>query len=191
MNSQTPQPAWASNRVFQFAAGVTVIFVFLRWLFTGDLLLAVEALRPPEEGETKSVAFFAVLWPMIVETVIIIGVSAIAFGLRIWSFVVGVIDQASGKVDPVEPVQTSVQATAPVVQTDSPEGLVNGLARAVATNDAASENRYKTQIRRPYAMVEMNAALEEGDFDAAQQRFDEIRQLANPSSPKPAKGGAK
>ncbi len=49
------------NRKFQFAVGVTAIVIVIRWLLTGDLLMAVEAARPPAEGETKSLTVLSVV----------------------------------------------------------------------------------------------------------------------------------
>ena len=168
---------WKDNRKIQFAVGATVIFLFLRWLFTGDLLMAVQAAQPPAEGETKSVTLLAVLWPMLVEAVIIVGVSAIAFGLKIWSFIVDLIDNARGVTN--SDISPETKTAAPI---ESRDGLLNGLARAVATNDAASETKFKTQIRKPYAIAELNAALDDGDFATVEARLAEIKALA--------KGGA-
>lgn len=161
---------WKDNRKIQFAVGATSIFLLVRWLLTGDLLLAVEAAQSPTEGETKSVSFFSVLWPMLVEAVVIVGASAIAFGLKIWSFVYDAIQGSS----------PNTEATPTAAEPESRDGIISGLARAVATADSAGEARYKTQIRKPYAIAELNTALDEGDFATVEQRLAEIKTLSAP-----------
>jgi hypothetical protein len=63
------------------------------------------------------------------------------------------------------------------------------LVRAVAENDTASKTKFETQIRRPYAIIELNTALEEGNFDLADERIRELKDLAGVVPAK--KGGAK
>ena len=82
------------NRKFQFAVGVTAIVIVIRWLLTGDLLMAVEAARPPAEGETKSLTVLSVVGPMLIEACVIIGPALIAWALKLWDFMVALVDQA-------------------------------------------------------------------------------------------------
>ena len=173
---------WKDNRKIQFAVGVTVCVIFLRWLLTGDLLMVADSMIPAEDGEPKSISFVSVVWPMLVEAMVFVGVSTIAFSLKIWSWVYDLVNKS-------KPVSTVAVADEEPAVEQSKEGLVNGLARAVAMNDASGKARYETKIRRPYAIAELNAALEEGDFETVNNRLSEIRQLAGISD-KP-KGGAK
>jgi hypothetical protein len=170
---------WKDNRKIQFAVGATVIFLLLRWLLTGDLLMVAEAARPPADGETKSVTVLAVVWPMLIEAVIIVGISAIAFGLRIWSWVVDLIDSARGVVDPPS-FTSSPASSSPVSLPASPSAstMVTDLAQAVARNDTESERSIKTQIRLPYAIEELNAKIREGNFAGADKLMAEIKKLS-------------
>lgn len=173
---------WKDNRKIQFAVGATVIFLLLRWLLTGDLLMVAEAARPPADGETKSVTILAVVWPMLIEAVIIVGISAIAFGLRIWSWVVDLIDSARGVVDPVvagsSPASITKQSGISIASADDRNTLVTDLAQAVARNDTESERSIKTQIRLPYAIEELNAKIREGNFAGADKLMAEIKKLS-------------
>jgi hypothetical protein len=196
-----PTSNWKSNRKIQFAVGVTVIFLLLRWLVTGDLFAVYEAAKPPTDGETKAFSLISIVGPMMIEAVIIVGVSAIAFGLRIWGFFVDFIDSFQQKTsqiaaNPAQNQQIEPAFLAQNVANESPEGLVRGLVKAIATNDAASIAKFETQIRRPYALGELTSALEQGNFDQADELMRELKELsgvasAPPAATRAAKGGAK
>jgi hypothetical protein len=181
---------WRDNRKIQFAVGATVIILLIRWLLTGDLLMIAEAARPPVEGETKSLSLLAVIWPMIVEAVIITGISSIAFGLRIWSWVVDLIDNARGVTSAA--LQTTSAPTlveaSPAALPESRDGLITGLAQAVARNDTETETKLRTQIRLPYAIEELNSEIRDGNFQNADKLMAEIKSL---SGKKTAAKGAK
>lgn len=176
--------AWKENKTLQFAVGVTLVVLLVRWLITGDLLFAARtAAEPPQEGETKSVAVLSVLWPMFFEAMVIVGAAAIAWACKLWDWLYGLVNQSSSvqSSDAASSLATS-EVTAPV----SVDGLVQGLARAAAMNDTAMLAKLSVQIRKPYALDALTQAYIEGDAEKAAKLTAELNEML---STKPVAGG--
>ena len=155
------------NKVFKFAVGATVIVIALRWVFTGDLLMAVNtATTPaPEEGSTESVvSIWAVLWPMIFDACVIVGAAVIGWFTNIWDMIWSMANR--------EQTTTTVAK-----QEEQPASLVQQLAQAVAKNEPAKIERLVAQIRKPYALNELQEAYLANNITLAQQLSVEIEGL--------------
>lgn len=159
------------NRTVQFAVGVTVIFLLVRWLLTGDLLLLAEAARAVEDGETKSVSIWGVVWPMIFEAGVIVGASTIAFAVGLWGklaeLFAGIRDQAAPAVSRTSEVSGSGQQ------------LAISFARAAASNDTAEMELLRGAIRKPYALAELKQAVSSGDSAKVDALVKELKGLMN------------
>jgi hypothetical protein len=180
---------WKDKKTVQVAIGATIILVFAWWMLTGDIpLLANLVLDNPADGDGKvqSVNLWPIVGSMLVQACWIVGGSAIALVCGLWSIVSAAIAKSSS-VSP--PPVTAAKPKPEAVE--SPEGLMRGLVRAVATRDAASKLKYETQIRMPYAMQGLVSAIEEGDFAAADTFYAEIRELHGIKSARSAKAGDK
>lgn len=168
--------AWRDNKTLRFAVGVTLTVLFIRWLITGDLLFAVQsAAEQPAEGETKSVALLSALWPMFFEAMIIVGTAAIAWAFKLWDLLYGLLNSASTKANTQATPTETPESTAQ--QPQSVDSLVQGLARAAATNDTATMAKLKVQIRKPYALDELNQAYNEGDSKRAESLTKELNAM--------------
>lgn len=184
------------NRTFQFAVGLTAIFIVIRWLLTGDLLMAFESLKPPAEGETKSVSFISVVGPMLIEAVVIVGSSVIAWSIKLWDLAVALIDKIhQARADPAAslPVAgsvversvntiasgaaTLVSSASAAVPVQNASQLVTDLARAVASGDEATEAQLKMAIRRPYLRVELSEAVASADYEKARSILGQLEQM--------------
>ena len=195
------------NRKFQFAVGVTAIVIVIRWLLTGDLLMAVEAARPPAEGETKSLTVLSVVGPMLIEACVIIGASIIAWALKLWDFLAGLVDQANHVRDsPPQPVvhghlvarpnetasitwnvpataaaantaTNTADGTRSVPATKDPRQLVDALAKAVAAGDAEAESALRKDIRKPYLRLELGECVKTANWDRARAIVDELESM--------------
>jgi hypothetical protein len=165
---------WKDSKTVQFAVGATLILVFAWWMFTGDIpfLSEVAFSEAPkgEDGKVQAVEWLPVVWGMIAQACVIVGASAIGLFSGIWTAIVKAIQPKAVALDPA-----AVKADAPV---ESTESLIRNLAKAVATNNAESKAKYETQIRKPYATNELVSALEDGDFDTAEERYRELKALA-------------
>ncbi len=172
------------NRTFQFAIGLTTIFIVIRWLLTGDLLMAAESLRPPAEGETKSVSFLSVVGPMLIEAVVIVGSSVIAWSIKLWDLVFGLIDKIhQARADPAA---TGPQA-GPLSVVGQPQSdgrgvnqamqLVTDLARAVASGDSAMEEKLRIAIRRPYLRIELSEAVTTANYEHAREILNQLEAM--------------
>lgn len=184
---------WKDSKTVQFAVGATLILIFAWWMFTGDIpfLSKVAFSEPPNdsEGNVQAVEWLPVIWGMLFQACVIVGASAIALFSGIWTSISNSFNHpvTTGPASASAPSADSVAAVS-----DSPDSMVRGLAKAVATNDSASTTKYSTQIRRPYATAELVAALEDGKFDLADERMLELKELAGVApQPKAVKGGAK
>jgi hypothetical protein len=192
------------NRKFQFAVGVTAIVIVIRWLLTGDLLMAVEAARPPAEGETKSLTVLSVVGPMLIEACVIIGASIIAWALKLWDFVAAVVDRSPAPTPPpvvhghlvarpnetatitwnVPAAEASANAatntadgTRSVPATKDPRQLVDALAKAVAAGDAEAESTLRKEIRKPYLQVELGKCVKTANWERARGILDELESM--------------
>lgn len=192
------------NRKLHFAVGLTAIVIAIRWLLTGDLLLAVEAAKPPAEGETKSIALLSVLGPMLIEACVIVGASIIAWSLKLWHWLASVVDRSvdqSGdkanqvRADPaaMEPVMALAPMPSPVataaVQDDTasrktttvewidPQSLVAALAQAVAIGDAEAEAECRKEIRKPYLRVELSESISTANYARAREIITELETM--------------
>jgi hypothetical protein len=195
------------NRKFQFAVGVTAIVIVIRWLLTGDLLMAVEAARPPAEGETKSLTVLSVVGPMLIEACVIIGASLIAWALKLWDFLAAVVDQANHVRDsPPQPVvqghlvarpnetasitwnvpataaaannvTNTADGTRSVPATKDPRQLVDALAKAVAAGDVEAEATLRKQVRKPYLHLELGECVKTANWERARGILDELESM--------------
>lgn len=179
--------AWRDNKTLRFAVGVTLTVLLIRWLLTGDLLFAVRSVaEQPAEGETKSVALVSALWPIFFEAMVIVGTAALAWAFKLWDLLYGLVNSASEKPAAVAAAGTSNTAAVAADGTDtavqptvtqqpmSVDSLVQGLARAAATNDTAAMNKLKVQIRKPYALDELNQAYNDGDVQRVEKLTKEL-----------------
>jgi hypothetical protein len=186
-----------NNRKFQFAVGVTAIVIVIRWLLTGDLLMAVEAARPPAEGETKSLTVLSVVGPMLIEACVIIGASIIAWALKLWDFVAAVVDRSPAPTPPpvahghlvARPNETptttwDVPAASAItadaargVPAANPRQLVDALAKAVAAGDAEAESTLRKEIRKPYLQVELGKCVKTANWERARGILDELESM--------------
>lgn len=99
---------WAESKVVQFAVGVTLVVLLIRWLVTGDLLFAASVAMqgPPAEGETQGVSFVSALWPLFFDAMVIIGAAALAAVFKLWDWLYGLVakkplpESAATKEDP-------------------------------------------------------------------------------------------
>lgn len=172
--------SWRENKTLRFAVGVTLTVLLIRWLLTGDLLFAVRsAAEPPAEGETKSVALLSAIWPMFFEAMVIVGTAAIAWAFKLWDLLYGLLNQSQATV--ATPTATDTPAIAQ--QPMSVDSLVQGLARAAATNDTATLNKLKVQIRKPYALDELNQAYNEGDVKRVESLTKELTTMISKGQP--------
>jgi hypothetical protein len=175
----------------------------IRWLLTGDLLMAVEAARPPAEGETKSLTVLSVVGPMLIEACVIIGASIIAWALKLWDFLAGLVDQANHVRDsPPQPVVQghlvarpnetasitwNVPATAAAANTadvartvpsaKDPRQLVDALAKAVAAGDVETEATLRKQVRKPYLHLELGECVKTANWERARAIVDELESM--------------
>lgn len=152
---------WLQNRNVKFAVGCTVLFLLVRWLLTGDLLLAVAAVsEQPAEGETKSFAsVWAVVWPIFFEAMVVIGGSVIAFAVGLWDRLADLIwSQPQAK---------------PLTVGDAAQDLL----RAVALGDTAAVEAASKAIRREYVPGQVNEAIAAGDFAKAKSLLSELEAL--------------
>lgn len=166
---------WKDSRTVQFAVGATAILIFAWWMFTGDIpfLSKVAFSPPPADGEVQAIEWMPVLQGMLVQACVIVGMSLIGLVGGFWGAVTRLFDSIRNP-----PAAASGQVQSQVVPAESPDGLARGLIRAVAINDSASKAKYEVQIRRPYATNELVTALEEGNFEAADERMRELKELA-------------
>lgn len=156
---------WQNNRKVQFAVGVTVIVLAIRWLLTGDLLYAVEAAQPPAEGEVKSISFLNALWPLLVETCVIVGSSVIAWALGIWSRVVDLFD-GDGQTPPTPVVEPA---------TGLSKDKILELGRAAVSGDSVRVAELVKEIRTPHIIAaEMQEAVIAGNLARIKELTSEL-----------------
>lgn len=160
---------WLQHRNVKFAVGCTVLILFVRWLLTGDLLLAAAAVSSqPAEGETKSLAsVWAVVWPIFFEAMVVIGGSVIAFSIGLWDRVADFF----GRQKSASTAKLSINDTA------------QDLLRAVAMGDATGITKAAAAIRKEYAPGQINEAIAAGDYQRARGLITELESMT-------AKGGA-
>jgi hypothetical protein len=176
--------AWKTNKTVQFAVGVTLVVLLIRWLITGDLLFAASTAMepPPKDGETKSVALLNVLWPMFFEAMVIVGASAIAWSCQLWDALYGLVKPS---IDGA--LQTSVAAPEAGSKSLSVDGLIQDLARAAATNDSGTLATLTLAIRKPYALAALTKAYMDNDIDRAGELTAELNSML---TQKPEANGA-
>lgn len=88
---------WKENKTVQFAVGITLVVLLIRWLITGDLLFAADVAMQgsPAEGATKSATFISTLWPMFFDAMVIIGAAALAGVFNLWDWLYGLVAKSS------------------------------------------------------------------------------------------------
>lgn len=152
---------WLQNRNVKFAVGCTVLFLLVRWLLTGDLLLAVAAFSEPAEGETQTASVWSVVWPIFFEAMVVIGGSVIAFAVGLWDRLADLLWQS-------QPAQAK-----PLNVNDAAQDLL----RAVALGDKAAIDAASRMIRKEYAPGQVNDAIADGDFERAKKLLAELEEL--------------
>lgn len=157
------------SRTVQFAVGCTVILLAVRWLLTGDLLMLVQAAQPTEDGKTSSVGFAAVVWPMVTDAVVLVGISAIAFALKIWSVIYRLIESVLGTAGGGAPAPASLN-------TDQQQReLVLDLARAARAGDRERVMTLASQLRTPEAIAaDIIEAAKASDVAAVERLTKEL-----------------
>lgn len=151
---------WLQNRNVKFAVGCTVLFILVRWLLTGDLLLAVAAFSEPADGETQTTSVWSVVWPIFFEAMVIVGGSVIAFAVGLWDRLADLLWSQQPKAKPVT-VGDAAQ----------------DLLRAVAMGDKAAVDAASRMIRKEYAPGQVNEAIAAGDFERAKKLLAELEEL--------------
>jgi hypothetical protein len=182
---------WKDSKTVQLAVGATLIIVFAWWMFTGDIpFLSQVAFSKPakgEDGNVQAVEWLPVVWGMLFQACVIVGASAIGLFTGIWSAIVKSFAKTNDQ--PAVESQSMVAASSSAAM-ESPDGLIRGLAKAVATNDTTSKSKFETQIRRPYATTELVEAVEGEEWSKADELLLELKSLAGVVS-SAKKGGAK
>lgn len=167
---------WKNNRTVQFAVGVTLMILVLRWLLTGDLLFATDAAMQPDDGETKSVSLLTTLWPMFVESMVIVGASAIAWACRLWDLAYGLLargmdgDGSGGTGGNDLP---AVDDGGEVVAEEA-SVLFREMARAAAVGDSQRVAYLQRRVRLPYALAELSQAYVTGNLQRAKDLTTEL-----------------
>ena len=151
---------WLQNRNVKFAVGCTVLFLLIRWLLTGDLLLAVAAFSEPADGETQTTSVWSVVWPIFFEAMVIVGGSVVAFAVGLWDRLADLLWSQQPKAKPVT-VGDAAQ----------------DLLRAVAMGDKAAVDAASRLIRKEYAPGQVNEAIAAGDFERAKKLLAELEEL--------------
>jgi hypothetical protein len=187
------------SRKFQFAVGLTAILIVLRWLITGDLLLAVEAAKPPAEGETKSLTLIGIVGPMLIEACVIVGTSLIAWTLRLWDVALTLVDRLTVQATAatptvVTPVVTPATDIAPSIvdapasatiaaeptsapAAADPRSMIDELAKAVAMGDTEKESTLRKEIRKPYLRLELSESVKAANWERAKQIVEELEAM--------------
>lgn len=150
-----------NNRKVQFAVGLTLIILVIRWLITGDLLFAVQVATTPQEEGVKGVGVLSAIWPLLVETCVVVGASAIAWSLGLWNWLANFVDGT--KVGDV-----AVQSTL------DREKLI-ALGRAAVAGNKELVLSLMDEIRGPAVIAaEISEAVKAGDTNRAQVLLDEL-----------------
>lgn len=184
---------WKSDRRVQLAIGLAVVFVAAKWLFTGSLFYAaVDMTATPAEGQTKVGLTASALLPIVFDLVIGALIAIGGYAINLAELVLGRVKQL---VDPVtgQPVAASPPTAATdVVSLDSPGSLkraADALADAAAVNDRERGDQLWSQIRKPYALAELNDAYTKGDTEAANALVKELNDMhAAPAQARGKKG---
>lgn len=188
---------WKTDRRVQLAIGLAVVFVAAKWLFTGSLFYAaVDMTAAPSEGQTKSGIAFSALIPVVFDLAIGAFIGIGAYVINLAELLVG---RVRSLVDPNTGQQTAAAVAAPAstaepVSLDSPGSMrsaVMALGDAAASNDLDQLEKLRKQIRKPYALAELNDAYSKGDTAAAADLVDELNRMIEsaPTSAK-KKGGS-
>jgi hypothetical protein len=148
-----------SKRV-QFAIGLAVILIGLKWLFSNTLGDAYLAFTAPEveEGNTGNLLdLYAKLAPFIdIAVAFVIGVGAYTVRFGEWIY---------GKIKEEEPVPETPQNSSDIIR---------DFAKAAAVNDPGALKELQFQIRQPYAIDELVAAVKEFDRDKVDVLLEEL-----------------
>ncbi len=187
---------WKTDRRVQLAIGLAVVFVAAKWLFTGSLFYAaVDMTAAPSEGQTKSGIAFSALIPVVFDLAIGAFIGIGAYVINLAELLVGRVRSLVGQPEPITHAATTVSAAAvESVSLDSPGSMrsaVMALGDAAASNDLDQLEKLRKQIRKPYALAELNDAYSKGDTAAAADLVDELNRMIEsaPTSAK-KKGGS-
>lgn len=171
---------WKNDKRIHFAIGLAVTLLAIKMLFFPDnLFYAVEAFGTPDlnsEGvpeagqEHVGIGFEGIL-PLIVDffvtAMVFIGGWIIATTVNIWSAVSGKLSTPTVSPASFAPVRSNPSNT-------SLETIKTSLAQAAALNNEKELLKIAKMIRRPYAIAQLNEALEKGDSEGAKRLFEEL-----------------
>jgi hypothetical protein len=162
------------SRQVKFAVGCVVILLLLRWLMTGDLLAVAQAVQPQPESNVSSVSIVSVVLPMVIDAIVLIGAAVIAGSLKLWSFLLSLIDQVNQKGQP---------APEPATALKTGSDIAVELARAVAVDDRDAVKQLQREIRRPYVISEISRSAASGDLALADRLLAELRRIDEQPEP--------
>lgn len=159
-----------NDRRFQFAIGLAVVLVAVKWLFTGTPLFAIGDLQAaPAEGQTKAGATVSALLPVVVD--VAVG-ALVAVGAWVVNLAGMIFSQVSGsKSDSSPAVDVAVNSA------DKTRQAVIDFARAAAKNDREAMESLRVQLRRPEAIAEYRDACEAGDVEAVSRLNEELAKM--------------
>lgn len=164
---------WKNDRRIQFAIGLAVVLVGVKWLFTGTPLFAIGDLQAaPAEGQSKASATATALLPVVVD--LVVGV-LVAVGAWVVNLAGMIFSRVSGSEAPASSVEADSSSKA--------RQTVLDFARAAARNDLVAMESLRVQLRRPEALAEYRDACEAGDVEAASRLNEELAKLIGGSVP--------
>ncbi len=177
---------WKNDRRVQFAIGLAIVFVGLRWLFTGNLFFAaVDMSAEPANGQTRAGVTINAVLPVLID--VFVG-SLIAVGAWMINLSELIVGKLKGSLSPPQAEPTAAVASMPSAE-DRMRSLVIDLGRAAWENDLEKLEALRWQIRKPQAIAELSAAYDANDMETAASRKAELDKMLglNPKSVK--KGG--
>lgn len=188
---------WKNDRRMQFAVGLAILVMGISWLFTGDLLYAINILRGDavrermdNEGNLSSVpvptsvAVTSLVVNFAMGAVVAIG----AWVLNLGGIVFGKLSSGS------QAAASGVSATnlpASDSEDDRTRKLVVALATAAQANDREKMDSLRVELRLPKAMDELQDAYRAGDLELAASLNAELQDMiAGPKATPKRKGSA-
>ena len=176
------------DRRVQFAIGLAVVLLAVKWLFTGSLLMAADAI---DEGKTGSVTTAAL--PLVLDFVV---GAMIAIGAWVVDLGGVLLGRIAGSAAASAPGGISGAAGVLIANdADAMRSNVIALGNAVAINEADSIEPLMTMIRQPFAIRELSEAYTSGDIERAERLNAELKKMhgagAAPSTAVAGKRGAK
>lgn len=146
------------DKRIQFAIGVAVLILAIKWIFSqtlSDAYLSYTAIEEDPEKLKNPMDFWAMIMPIVdIFIASMVGIGAYVIRSSEWLF---------GRIKDISPV----------VETGD---LIKDFARAAAINDEEKLINLRIQIRRPYAIGELTEAITNGDRSKANSLFEELTQ---------------